>query len=378
MKKFLTTLLFAGAIFSINDFKPGDCELETYTLKNTKSHAVSYAVRSNVTETSILPNATILEIKNGLTVLYGPKFLSQFFLDSATPNGLNLLTLQPNEEVTLSFSACFDIEAGNEYQKTKVIFDLIFGEVITDHIVINEVFYDVDSAHGKDSAKDMNLIISGNGERSTNIIDVSIFNTCVVVQQNNTNVVNSVVAGSSTGGNTGGNISTGNAKVTINLFNYGSINIGGDVCSKKKGQNDEWVELYNPTNSDINLKNWVLEDNSGNLTKINANKTIKSGGFALISKSSSTWSKWSEPASATKIELGGAIGDGLDDGGDHLYLKNPQAQIVDSVGWEDDTAIWPSNQPFANLGNSIERLSPGYDFNLPFDWLESIPPTPGL
>lgn len=378
MKKFLSTLLFAGAIFSINDFKPGDCELENYTLKNTKSHAVSYSIKSNVTETSILPNATMMEIKNGSTILYGPKTLTQFFIDSASPNGLNLIVLHPNEEVTLSFNACFDIEAGNEYQKSKVVFDLTFGEVITDHIVINEVFYDVDSAHGQDSVKDMNLIISGNGEGSTNIIDVSIFNTCVVVQQNNTNVVNSVVAGASTRGNTGGNISTGNAKVTINLFNYGSINIGGNVCSKKKGQNDEWVELYNPTNLDVNLKNWVLEDNSGTQTKIHSNKTIKAGGFALISKNSSTWSKWSEPSSATKIGLGTAIGDGLGDSGDHLFLKNPQTQIVDSVGWGNNTVVWPVNQPFANLGNSIERLSPGYDFDLPFDWLERVPPTPGI
>lgn len=373
-----------GPVFSLDDFKPGDCTEKQVVVKNDSDVATTVAVRSTNIEDSILSQAVSMEIYKNLTLIYGPQTLGQFFLDSSGTDGLILSPISPNEEITYKFRACFDITAGNEYQKTKVIFDLVFGEITADHIVINEVFYDVDSSHGSDSPKDSNNIISGNGAGSTNIIDTKFINTCIVVQKNNTNVSTNLNANSGTGrnivlGNTNGGvvISTGNAGITINFLGIGSINIGGKACSNKKGQSDEWVELYNPTNTDISLKNWVLEDDSGTQNKINANKIIKKKGFALISKDADTWRFWNEDPDAIKIELGQNIGDGLGDGGDHLHLKRPTGQIEDSVGWESDIVVWTTNQPSANTGNSIERLTPGFDFNFPSDFQERVPPTPG-
>ena len=137
--------------------------------------------------------------------------------------------------------------------------------------------------------------------------------------------------------------------------------------SLKKYTKNQWVEIYNPTNQSVSLKNWSLTDNTGTSVVINANKTIAAGGFALISKDASGWINWNENKSAMKIELGKIIGDGLDIGGDRLILKNTQSIEVDQMGWNSSVPI----------GSSTERLAPGFDTDADSDWKQTTPPTPG-
>ncbi|OGY21614.1 MAG: hypothetical protein A3F04_00585 [Candidatus Chisholmbacteria bacterium RIFCSPHIGHO2_12_FULL_49_9] len=192
-------------------------------------------------------------------------------------------------------------------------------------------------------------------------------------------IVISNTGGNSASGNTGGSTSiiTGAANAVVNIINIANLNIG--TCNGKKlGLNDEWIEIYNPTDHAISLKNWRLRDNSGSDTVINANKSVPAFGFALISKDARPWSFWNENPLAKKIELGRQIGDGLDNDGDHVYLKKPDGTVVDAVGWGDDTAVWNPAVPLVALGSSIERLVPGFDFDLVSDWDEQAPPTPGI
>jgi hypothetical protein len=137
------------------------------------------------------------------------------------------------------------------------------------------------------------------------------------------------------------------------------------------------VELYNPNDFDVSLKGWSLKDNSGSSVTINANKTVKAHGFALISKDASTWSFWDEDPSAEKVELGKQIGNGLGDDGDHLDLINPSHQLIDSMAWEQDHALWNPAVPDAPPGSSLERLSPGLDGDFAADWETQTPPSPG-
>jgi Lamin Tail Domain len=171
------------------------------------------------------------------------------------------------------------------------------------------------------------------------------------------------------------------SNIVINEVYYGvdgSHGLDGpkDRTDKKSGQNNEWVELYNPTSSDISLKNWTLTDNSGVRSTINANKTIKAGGFLLISKDASTWKYWNIKPSDT-LELGNQVGDGLDNSGDRLTLKNSTGAEVDKVSWGTDTTALNPSIPGVSLGSSIERLVPGLDTNSFNDWASRFPPTLG-
>ncbi|MHA1253609.1 MAG: TasA family protein, partial [Candidatus Helarchaeota archaeon] len=103
---------------------------------------------------------------------------------------------------------------------------------------------------------------------------------------------------------------------------------------------DEWIELYNPTNQDINVKDWTITDNTCSRT-INANINIPAGGFAVVSKDASTWAPgtgyWILPAGTTKIILGQNIGNGLANDGDRVILSRFDGLEIDAVSYGTDT-----------------------------------------
>ncbi len=393
-------------IFVVENFLPGDSENRNIDITNNGTIARAIWVKGirtgGVGGAPKLETVLDIVIKDGVTPIYGagsptgPKTVQNFFADSSAPAQVTLGTINPGVHKTFNFKVTFPTSAGNEFQKKSVIFDLKIPNFKSDHIVINEVYYRVDSVHGLDSPKDrgihsvhgddVEIEISGNGEGSNNTVIVSRSEACKITQSNNTNVNNNVKINSNTGGNSilgnvlSGLISiiTGNANSIVNISFFGSSNNSSSDCGKKLGQNDEWVELYNPTDHDVSLKNWRLTDNHGTRV-INANKTIRAGGFALLSKSASAWNFWNENPSAVKVELGGNIGDGLDNAGDHLIFKNPSSSEIDRMSWGSDTSgfIPPAVNPLVFLGSSTERLTPGFDTNIAGDWLDRNPPTPG-
>lgn len=162
-----------------------------------------------------------------------------------------------------------------------------------------------------------------------------------------------------------------------------------DVASDKGDEGDsanpnEWVELYNNSDSPVNLKNWTIGDNSNLDTISHANVYIPAKGFAVLSKSASTWTYWSIPEEATKIQLDQKIGDGLDDDSDRVVLKDSNGVEIDAVSWgSDDTyAFTPSVNDVAE-GHSISRETKGVDTDTATDWMDTHPssnpagPNPG-
>ncbi len=382
-------------IFVVNNMAPGDMQNRNVGVTNSGTVDRFVAVKGlrtgGVGADPKLETVLDIVISEGGNDLYGgtagAKTVTNFFTDSADPNGIPLSILGDGDSTTYNFKVTFPTSAENEFQGKSVIFDLTFGIIIGDNLVINEVYYRVDSSHGLDSPKDRGVggnIIAQNintGPGSTNIAKVKIKNTCNINQTNNSNVNNNIninanTGGNSASGNTGnGSIFTGAINVVVNIFTNGNTNSAS--CGNKLGQDDEWIEIYNPTDHEISLKNWKLVDNSGIETIIHPNKKVPAGGFALISKDASVWTFWNEDPDAKKVELGSQIGDGLDNGGDHIFLKNPTGATVDAVGWGSDTAVWNPAVPLVSLGSSTERLAPGFDTNAPSDWEERNPPTPG-
>ena len=117
-----------------------------------------------------------------------------------------------------------------------------------------------------------------------------------------------------------------------NATNYsGQITINELVSDPESGAS-EWIELYNKTNSSINLDNWSLEDGSGA-------KTILHDSIA-------------------KYLIIEAPKGNLNNAGDAVILKDNYGALIDQIAygnWQDNT----NNAPVADSPNSLARLIDG-------------------
>ena len=140
---------------------------------------------------------------------------------------------------------------------------------------------------------------------------------------------------------------------------------------------NEWVEIYNPTNTAVNLSGWRICDN-GDCDIIPTSAPIPSHGFAVIAGDASTWGNWTIPAGAIKIVLGSTIGGGgLANTGDRMLLRDPANAVIDAMSYgADDTQFLPAI-PLSGLGKSLARVIKGYDTNSAADWIINVTPNPG-
>ncbi|OGE10622.1 hypothetical protein A3A60_02910 [Candidatus Curtissbacteria bacterium RIFCSPLOWO2_01_FULL_42_26] len=384
-------------IFVVNNMLPGDTETRNVQANNGGSIARLVSVKG--TRTGGIGSdpklETVLDIvisESGVD-LYGgtagAKTVADFFADSLDDNGIMLSILSGNDSTSYDFTVTFPASAGNDFQAKSVIFDITIGVIVSENIVINEVYYQVDGDHGLDSPVDrgvgagnVSAIISNNGAGSVNTIVIDIDNRCRIVQTNNSNIINNLgidinTGGNSAGGNTGGNVDINSGSASANVKIANSVNQNNSAACKKPVQNHEWIELFNPTDEIVSLKNWTITDNSGIVRIIPGNRKLKPGQFALISRDNSTWRFWDEDPIAIKIPLGKQIGDGLDNGGDRLILSDAQGNLIDALSYGDDLSIFNPSVSLVTLGSSFERLVPGFDTNVAADFEERNPPTPG-
>lgn len=116
-------------VFSIDDLKPGDCYLRPVTVQNNNGYAVPVAVKSAAIQNlNNLGSVLFLAIAENASQIYGVKTLNQFFIEStATLEGLPLSVVPANSQTQYLFKVCMPKEAGNEWQRTLLVFDLLFG-----------------------------------------------------------------------------------------------------------------------------------------------------------------------------------------------------------------------------------------------------------
>ena len=96
--------------------------------------------------------------------------------------------------------------------------------------------------------------------------------------------------------------------------------------------NDEWIELYNRTEKEIALSNWVLYAKDG-VPYIPLSGAISAGGYYLIERTNDT--TVSDIAADLTLPFSGSgSGSGLGDGGENLFLvqvKNNATTTIDEV-----------------------------------------------
>lgn len=130
----------------------------------------------------------------------------------------------------------------------------------------------------------------------------------------------------------------------------GSLLINEFVADPTDGAN-EWIELYNTTNSLINLNGWTIEDGSETVTELSGN--IQSLSFIVIEKPKGI----------------------LNNTGDIIILKDPAGLIIDKVAYGDwDDGEKSDNAPAAKNPDSVARIVDGQDSNNDFrDFVIAMP-----
>ncbi|MFN3301759.1 MAG: lamin tail domain-containing protein [Patescibacteria group bacterium] len=137
-------------------------------------------------------------------------------------------------------------------------------------------------------------------------------------------------------------------------YNPSDVVINEFVSDPVDGE-DEWIELYNNTNQEIDLTNWKIEEGSGAQTNLSG--IISPKGFFVVEK----------------------IKGYLNNSGDIIKLIDPNGQIIDQVvygNWDDGDKN--DNAPIAADPNSVARVIDGYDTNQDYlDFKISTIPTKG-
>jgi len=145
---------------------------------------------------------------------------------------------------------------------------------------------------------------------------------------------------------------------------------------KGKEPDNEWVEIYNPTDSPVDISGWkICDNNTCDTIPTSPTSTIPAKGFAVITYKSSTWDKWSIPSDAVKIVLNSAIGNGLANTGDRVELRKADNTLVDAMSYGNDKTYF--ELPLSGKGKSLARIIKGYDTDSATDWIINATPNPG-
>jgi hypothetical protein len=146
---------------------------------------------------------------------------------------------------------------------------------------------------------------------------------------------------------------------------------------------NEWVELYNPTAGAINIKGWKICDGQACDVLSSKDLSIPSKGYAVITDKEATWQFWNIPSYAIKIVLNSEIGDGLTNTADMVEIKDAAGKIIDETNWGTPSASWANynsgvwNPGFgmAAEGSIFARITNGYDTDKMTDWTVSALPS---
>ncbi|PIZ71547.1 MAG: hypothetical protein COY11_01205, partial [Candidatus Portnoybacteria bacterium CG_4_10_14_0_2_um_filter_44_20] len=126
-----------------------------------------------------------------------------------------------------------------------------------------------------------------------------------------------------------------------------------------KYSSDEWIELYNKTNRDIDLSGWTLRAIDGS-PSIPLATTVPAHGFYLLEKTDDN--TVFDDIAASQIYKG----DLLNNGGEILELRNASGWLIDATpssnSWVAGEKISPNNY------RTMERVNPYRDGANPDNW----------
>lgn len=253
-------------IFVISNATPGQTETRTVQISNGASSVRPLGIKAASGSATPTNFPTVLKVKitEGVATLY-EKALSQFFADSATPNGVALGNINSGATRTINIAVTFDINAGNEFQNANAIFDLQIGLVSVIPEACQSMRFNGPTIYGTEGNNDVNgtsrseiiVIFEGN-----DTVNAGSGNDCIIGLTGNKKV----------------NAGSGNDVIVVtsgnDILDSGS---GNDVIEAGEGNNnisagagDDKVDGGNGTNNVVlGAGNDILDLGNGNNT-INA------------------------------------------------------------------------------------------------------------
>ncbi|MGB1393783.1 MAG: CotH kinase family protein [Flavobacteriaceae bacterium] len=123
---------------------------------------------------------------------------------------------------------------------------------------------------------------------------------------------------------------------------------------------DDWIELYNPNSSSVDLSNWQIKDNDDtHIFTIPEGTQIEGEDFLIFVKDASDFINV-----FPNMNYLGELGFGLG-GSDSVRLYNSTGTLQDEVSYESNTP-WPSCAD--ETGYTLELITPDLDNTLPENW----------
>lgn len=158
------------------------------------------------------------------------------------------------------------------------------------------------------------------------------------------------------------------------LFDPGPTDIQGTDLE------NEWIEIYNGTNEEVDLNGWSIGDGTGTDSLSSEEFILGSGKHLIVTRSASTDTFWTYGAGTVVIHLENPLGSGgLRNDGETVFLYDADETLVDAVSWGDDLSTLNPPVDIASMeeGQSIVRLNKTVDTDLATDWVIADTPTPG-
>ena len=140
-----------------------------------------------------------------------------------------------------------------------------------------------------------------------------------------------------------------------------------EIMYNSAGSDVEFIELYNNTDTAINLTGWTLIDDNNTHTPCELSGTIDANGYFVIAGNRTAFqTKYPgvSPLNPTDYDTGNDAWS-FGNGGDVVNLYTATSTLHDQVEYNDG-GDWPSSPD--GKGPSLELLHPSLDNSLPTSW----------
>ena len=153
--------------------------------------------------------------------------------------------------------------------------------------------------------------------------------------------------------------------IVINEINYNSPDFPNP---------EDWIELYNPNTTAVDISGWYFEDESGDYFGLPANTILAPGAYLILAEDLESFMGVYPNATNVIASFGQDPGGfGLSGGGELITIKNANGVLIDAVEY-DDNSPWP-DEPDGD-GPTLQLIDPALDNSLASSW-QDFDPTPG-
>ena len=129
------------------------------------------------------------------------------------------------------------------------------------------------------------------------------------------------------------------------------------VVADQDGEFDDWIELYNNSEKDINLTGYYLSDDADDLTQWTFPDTsIAAGGYLII------WADNDEDQSGLHANFK------LSASGETIYLTNPNSVVINEITFNSQEADVSTGR-YPNGTGSFDEMSPSFSGSNQMDTL---------